>query len=83
MNKAAERFLQDLSATTAGRFASSRDGKLKTVFASIVEELRFQYRLGFYPPDEPGEPAAHQLKVRVSRPEVVVRSRTSYRIPAK
>lgn len=83
MNSNAEAFLQELSDTTAGRFAMSKDGKLKNMFAAIVDELRFQYRLGFYPPDSANEAPTHQLKVRVTRPDAVVRSRNSYRTVGK
>ena len=79
-NEAAEEFLRKLSDTTAGRFYSSKDGKLKKTFAMIVEELRFQYRLGFYPPDEAGEKTLHELKVKVARSETVVRARSGYRV---
>ena len=68
--------------TNAGetiKIDTRKDGKLKKTFATIVEELRFQYRLGFYPPDETGDKTLHDLKVKVSRPETVVRSRGSYR----
>lgn len=82
-NEIAEDFLQELSDTTAGRFYSSKDGKLKKTFASIVDELRFQYRLGFYPPDETARSAVHVLKVKVERPDTAVRSRSSYRIQPK
>jgi hypothetical protein len=82
-NAEAEEFLQELSDTTAGRFYSSKDGKLKKTFESIVEELRFQYRLGFYPPEESGENALHELKVKVDRSDTVVRSRGSYRTQNK
>lgn len=80
MNREAERFLRDMSETTAGRFYSSRNGKLKNTFASIVEELRFQYRLGFYPPEDEGANSLHELKVKVARPDAVVRARSNYRI---
>lgn len=79
LNNNAEAFLQELSDTTAGRFAASKDGKLKNLFASIVDELRYQYRLGFYPPDESASRPFHELKVKVSRPETVVRARNGYR----
>jgi VWFA-related protein len=49
-NLEAAEFLQQLSDLTAGRFYSTKSGKLKDRFAEIVDELRFQYRLGFYPP---------------------------------
>lgn len=78
-NEMAEEFLQELSDTTAGRFYSSKDGKLKKTFATIVDELRFQYRIGFYPPEETAGTTSHTLKVKVSKPEAVVRSRSGYR----
>lgn len=83
MNQDAEAFLREMSDTTAGRFFTSKDGKIKNTFNSIVEELRFQYRLGFYPPEEEGESIFHSLKVKVSRFDTVVRSRTGYRRQTK
>ena len=79
-NREAAEFLNELSETTAGRFFESSDGKLKKTFESIVEELRFQYRLGFYPPVYEKEATLHQLKVKVARSDAVVRSRSSYRV---
>ena len=78
-NLLAEEFLQKLSDLTAGRLYPSKNGKLKNTFASIVDELRFQYRLGFYPTEETNTKTLHELKVKVSRPDTVVRSRGSYR----
>ncbi len=78
-NARARVFLQKLSDTTAGRFYSNSDGKLDKTFGLIVDELRFQYRLGFYPPEEIGEKTLHELKVKVARPETAVRARSSYR----
>ena len=82
-NEMAEELLQELSDTTAGRFYSSKDGKLKKTFATIVEELRFQYRLGFYPPEDTTNATSHSLKVKVTKPDSVVRSRGGYRVQAK
>ncbi|MEO7658327.1 MAG: VWA domain-containing protein [Pyrinomonadaceae bacterium] len=79
-NRKAQLFLQKLSDITGGRFYSSGDANLKKIFTSIVEELRFQYRLGFYPPDEAIDKTLFEIKVKVSRPGVVVRSRSSYRV---
>jgi len=79
LNSQAQSFLKDLSNVSAGRFFVSNDGRFKNTFQSIVEELRFQYRLGFYPPDEKATDIYHSLKVRVSRPDSVVRSRSGYR----
>lgn len=75
-------FLQELSAVSAGRYFDSEVAKLKETFGQIVEELRHQYRLGFYPADHaPG--SIHSLKVEVARTDVVVRSRRSYRVAGK
>lgn len=82
-NRAAEEFLRRMSDLTAGRLYSSKDGKLKKTFAMIVEELRYQYRLGFYPPEDNAENTLHNIKVKVERQDAVVRSRGSYRTQAK
>lgn len=82
-NAVAEEFLNELSDVTAGRHYSSENGKLKKTFEMIVEELRYQYRLGFYPPEANDKMALHTLKVKVARPEAVVRARGSYRIQAR
>jgi len=56
---------------------------LKQTFGQIVEELRHQYRLGFYPPDHPAG-SIHNIKVEVgievARPDLVIRFRRSYRV---
>jgi hypothetical protein len=77
-NAEAAEFLKTLSDETGARAFSSKDGKLKKTFADILEELRFQYRLGFYPSDDP-QPSMHKLRVAVARENTVVRARGSYR----
>jgi hypothetical protein len=77
-NADAQLFLENVANTTAGRFFSSKNGKLKKTFADILDELRFQYRLGFYPPEDENA-AIHRLKVKVDRPDAVVRARPGYR----
>jgi VWFA-related protein len=79
-NERAEEFLQELSEVTAGRFYESESSKLKETFGLIVEELRHQYRLGFYPPEEKSGEGVHTLRVQVSRPNVAVRARSNYRV---
>jgi Ca-activated chloride channel family protein len=51
---------------------------LPLALTQISAELRQQYSLGYYP--KPGDKAkeSHQIKVRVTMPDVVVRSRTTY-----
>lgn len=75
-------FLQRLSDLSAGRYFDSEIDNLKKTFEQIVEELRHQYRLGFYPPDHPTD-SIHNIKVEVARPDVAVRSRRLYRVSAK
>jgi hypothetical protein len=81
-NEAAEEFLQKLSDTTAGRFYSGEVTDLTKTLGTIVEELRYQYRLGFYPADEKNE-SIRQLKVKVACPDTIVRARSSYRVQSK
>jgi Ca-activated chloride channel family protein len=74
------RYLQDLAAVTGGRYfeANQKLRDLDKSFAQIVEELRRQYSLGYYPhpSGRPGE--RRRVRVRVERPEVAVNSRGSY-----
>ena len=78
-NEIAQEFLQRLSDTTAGRFYSSEGSKFKETFELIVDELRHQYRLGFYPPEDESADVVHDIHVKVTRPDVAVRARTNYR----
>jgi VWFA-related protein len=77
--KAAD-FLRNLSMVTAGRYFSSEAGQLKKTFEAILDELRLQYRLGFYPPDSSDKKAVHEVRVAVRRPNLNVRARASYRL---
>jgi Ca-activated chloride channel family protein len=78
-NQEAIEFLQELSDVSAGRYFNSEVENLKETFGQIVEELRHQYRLGFYPPDNTVS-GVHHLRVEVARRDLVVRSRRSYRV---
>ena len=73
----AVQFLTKLSEETSGRFYRSEVTDLEKSFAFIAEELRYQYRLGFYPQTADGN--LHALMVKVDRPDVAVRSRRQYR----
>ena len=82
-NEIAEEFLKKISDKTAGRFFSSEVSNLNKTFNLIIEELRFQYRLGFYPSNETADKLLYNLKVKVSASGAVVRARSSYRIQSK
>jgi Ca-activated chloride channel homolog len=77
--KRAVRYLHALSDGTGGRFYSGDSlFGIGQAFTWIAEELGRQYSLGYYPntPGKSGE--RRQLKVRVTEPELVVKSRDSY-----
>ena len=76
---AAVTFLTKLSDVSGGRFFSSSATNLKNAFDLIARELRYQYRLGFYPADVAQDGSLRTLRVRVDRPDVAVRSRKQYR----
>lgn len=74
------KYLEDLAAYTGGRVfrPESTPGGLTAAFEGIAEELRRQYNIGYVPTDE-GKPGQRkQIKVRVSRPNLIVRNRDSY-----
>ena len=72
-------YMEKLSDASAGRFYRSGVDDLKTTFSQVAEELRHQYLLGFYPQKEKLDGKAHALRVEVSRSDVRVRARSSYR----
>ncbi len=75
-----KQYLEDLSAVTGGRVfrPESTPGGLIAAFEGIAEELRRQYNLGYYPKDEGQAGQRKIIKVRVERPNLVIRSRDSY-----
>jgi len=79
-----KRYLDDLADATGGRLfkPESTPGGLQRAFEGIAEELRRQYNIG-YVPDSEGKPGERKtIKVRVDRPNLVVRSRDSYIVGA-
>lgn len=77
-NQKPPEFLTKLSDVSAGRFYSSKVLDLKKIFKLIAEDLRHQYRLGFYTEVSEADRQRHTLKVEVSAPDAVVRARRSY-----
>ena len=79
-NENAKDYLEQMSDLTAGRFFQEKKSDLREIFQNVADELRRQYRLGFYPETD-GKPdaAIHDIKVKVARQNVVVRARNTYR----
>jgi Ca-activated chloride channel homolog len=72
-------YLEDLANGTGGRsLLAGTYTNLESSFANIADELRQQYSVGYYPTVEGTQGQRKQVKVRVNRPNLVVRSRTSY-----
>lgn len=79
------RYLEELADYTGGRVfrPESTPGGLTAAFEGIAEELRRQYQIGYTPADD-GKPGQRkQIKVRVDRPNLVIRSRDSYIVENK
>ncbi len=72
-------YLEKLAESSGGRIFDASDIKnLDAAFAGVAEELRRQYSIGYYPEEEgkPGE--SRGFKIKVGRPNTVVRAKTSY-----
>ena len=77
--EAGRQYLETLAQNSGGRnFEADTTANLDAAFAGIAEELRRQYSLGYYPENvgQPGE--RKQIRVRVMRPNLVVRAKNSY-----
>jgi len=73
------RYLETLAQNSGGRkFEADTTSNLDAAFAGIAEELRRQYSLGYYP-DKVGQVGERrQIKVRVMRPNVIVKAKNTY-----
>ena len=72
-------YLEELASKSGGRhFEADSTYDLDTAFAGIAEELRRQYSVGYYPENVGQKGDRRQIKVRVMRPGLVVRAKTSY-----
>jgi VWFA-related protein len=74
------KYLEDLADATGGRVfqPESTPGGLARAFEGIAEELRRQYNIGYVPKDEGKRGQRKSIKVRVERPNLIIRSRDSY-----
>ena len=72
--------LAELAVLTGGRSFLLRDAReLEKTLAEIARELRYQYLLGYAPPDAaPGTPEWRSIRVAVKNPGLRVRARDGY-----
>jgi VWFA-related protein len=72
-------YLRRLAEATGGRHHDAQDlNYIQEAFTNIAEELRRQYSLGYYPSRQSQGEERRQIRVRVRRPNLVVRARDSY-----
>ncbi|HMJ09257.1 MAG TPA: VWA domain-containing protein, partial [Pyrinomonadaceae bacterium] len=79
-----KKYLEDLASYTGGRVfrPEATPGGLTAAFEGIAEELRRQYNIGYIPADD-GKPGQRKvIKVRVTRPNLIIRARDSYIVGA-
>ena len=82
-NTGGEHALATLAASTGGRIFNP-DGfdQLDQAFAEILQELRTQYMLGFYPRGIPEHPRQfHPVRVKIHDPSLRVTARSGYYEP--
>ncbi len=80
----AEEYLGKLADFTGGRaYPAPTFGHLTDAFARIASELREFYSIGYYPKEDGSPGKTRRIKVKVDRPDVVVRARDSYVVSKK
>ncbi len=78
MDNDAKEYLEKMAKLTSGRFYQKNVTDLRKTFELITDELRKQYRLGFYP-DSEVQNEIREITVKVDRKNVSVRARETYR----
>lgn len=73
------KYLQALAQNSGGRsFDAPTISNLDAAFSGIAEELRRQYSIGYYPENMGQTGERRRISVRVARPNLVVRAKSSY-----
>ena len=65
-------------ARNSGGRSFEANNNLGAAFSGIAEELRRQYSLGYYPETVGAKGERKSIRVRVKRPNLVVRAKSSY-----
>lgn len=72
-----KQYLEALARNSGGRNFEANNN-LGAAFSGIAEELRRQYSLGYYPETVGAKGERKSIRVRVKRPNLVVRAKNSY-----
>lgn len=74
--------MKEFTLQTGGRYVHSPQGdKLEEAFTDIVEELRNQYTISYYPSNQKRDGRWRVLQVNVARPGLATRTRKGYWAP--
>ncbi len=74
--------LRNFASKTGGRYVDSPGGQeLRDAFAEIAEELGHQYTIAYRPANHAHDGKWRAIDVKVSRPELTVRTRKGYKAP--
>ena len=74
--------LRSFAEKSGGRFVAAPGGPLlRDAFANIADELGHQYTIAYRPLNRTRDGKWRKLEVKVSRPELLVRTRKQYRAP--
>lgn len=74
-------YLRGLADRTGGKvYRASTTSDMGSAFAKIAQELRQQYSIGYSPPNPDKKGTVRKIKIRVTRPNLVVKARESYTI---
>jgi VWFA-related protein len=77
--KVADEYLHELAEVSGGRyFRGDTLSDVASAFQEVADELRRQYSLGYYPRPAGQTGQLRQIKVRMLKPDLVVRARDSY-----
>jgi Ca-activated chloride channel homolog len=72
-------YLGSLAEKTGGHFYQADDLEMvKRAFVAVAEELRHQYSIGYYPKKSARRGEEREIKIKVNRPNVGVRTRKFY-----
>ncbi|NNE99982.1 MAG: VWA domain-containing protein [Pyrinomonadaceae bacterium] len=72
-------YLSALAHSSGGRiFEADTTANLDSAFRNIAEELRKQYWIGYYPEDVGRKGEIRNVRVRITRPNTVIRTKNKY-----
>jgi Ca-activated chloride channel family protein len=83
-NQQSAAVLRRFAEKSGGRFVGTPGGPaLRDAFANIADELGHQYTIAYRPLNQTRDGKWRKLEVKVSRPELIVRTRKGYRAQKK